>query len=449
MAPAAISAFANVQHLSPDSLKPHKQNAKTHSARQIRQIAESIRAFGFLNPILIDENNSILAGHGRWEAAKKQGLASVPTVRYEHLSETQKRAYVVADNKIAEQSGWDRDLLRLELGELVELLPNEGLEIDITGFAIPELDALEKDLGSAASDPDDVPPATPTRPVTRKGDVWRLGPHRLICGDAQDAQTFQSLMQQKAAAAVFCDPPYNVSARSIGGRGRVQHEDFAFAAGEMSQPEFQDFLRKTLGNAIAASRPGAVHYACMDWRHVAELIEVGRELYEEMLNLIVWNKTNGGQGSFYRSQHELIGLFRVAGGRYRNNVELGRFGRNRSNVWTYAGVNTFGRERMNDLASHPTVKPTAMVADAILDCTSRGDVVLDPFLGSGTTILAAEKVGRIGFGVEFEPGYVDVAVRRWERTTKLQATLDGQSMTFDEVREDRNGKDSSAPNEER
>jgi DNA modification methylase len=437
----------DVRQSPTDSLRPHKQNAKTHSARQIRQIGESIRAFGFLNPILIDESNSILAGHGRWAAAKKQGLASVPTVRYEHLTETQKRAYVLADNKIAEQSGWDRDLLRLELGELVELLPNEGLEIDITGFAIPELDALEKDLGSAASYPDDVPPAMPVRPVTRRGDVWRLGPHRLICGDAQDALTFERLMQQKVAAAVFCDPPYNVSARSIGGRGRIQHEDFAFAAGEMSQAQFQEFLRKTLGNAAAASAPGAVHYACMDWRHIADLIDIGRQLYEEMLNLVVWNKTNGGQGSFYRSQHELIGVFRVAGNKHRNNVELGRFGRNRSNVWTYAGVNTFGRDRLKDLASHPTVKPIAMVADAILDCTGKGDIILDPFLGSGTTLLAAEKVGRIGFGIEFEPGYVDVTIKRWEEMAKLEAALEENGVSFEEVRNQRTSDDKARADE--
>ncbi len=433
MATFRTNALPNIESTAIESLRPHKQNAKTHSTRQIRQIGESIRAFGFLNPILIDENNSILAGHGRWEAAKKQGLASVPTLRFDHLTNAQKRAYVLADNRLAELSGYDRDLLRIELGALAELLPSEGLEIDITGFAIPELDALEKDLGPSRPPADDVPPPPPARPVTHRGDIWKLGPHRLICGDAQEAETFDRLMQQKTAAAVFCDPPYNVSARSIGGRGRTRHEDFAFAAGEMSQAQFQDFLRKTLGHAVAASSPGAVHYACMDWRHIAELIDVGCELYEEMLNLVVWNKTNGGQGSFYRSQHELIGVFRVAGDKHRNNVDLGRFGRNRSNVWTYAGVNTFGRERLKDLASHPTVKPIAMVADALLDCMGKGDIVLDPFLGSGTTLLAAEKVGRIGFGIEYEPAYVDVAIRRWEETTRLQAILEEQDLTFEEI----------------
>ena len=244
-------------------------------------------------------------------------------------------------------------------------------------------------------------------------------------------------MNGTVAAAVFCDPPYNLRARAIGGRGRVRHPDFAVASGEMHPGQFREFLSETLGNSLRVSSEGAVHFVCMDWRHVGDLIEVGRELYGSMLNLVVWNKTNAGQGSFYRSQHELIGVFRVGGRQHQNNVELGRYGRNRSNVWTYPGVNTFGRGRMDALAIHPTVKPIALVADALLDCTSRGDVVVDQFAGVGTTILAAEKVGRVAYAIEYEPRYVDAALGRWQQMTKLEAVLTGDGRTFEEIKEDR------------
>jgi len=245
-------------------------------------------------------------------------------------------------------------------------------------------------------------------------------------------------------SAVFCDPPYNLPMRGIGGRGRTQHPDFAFASGEMSPPQHRDFLSKTLANGVRVSADGAVHFVCMDWRHISDLIDVGRELYGAMLNLVVWNKSNAGQGSFYRSQHELIGVFRVGETPQKNNVALGRFGRNRSNVWTYAGV-TFGRGRMEALTAHPTVKPVLLVADALLDCTARGDLVLDQFAGSGTTILAADKVGRIAFGVEYEPGYVDVAIKRWQKSTKLEATLAGDGRSFEEIGAVRSASDDAPP----
>ena len=297
----------------------------------------------------------------------------------------------------------------------------------------PEIDLLLADMAPARPDPDDILPALPRDPTTRRGDLWRLGKHRLLCGDAREAADFTRLMAGASASAAFCDPPYNLRVSEIGGRGRVRHREFAFASGEMAPAQFRKFLLETLANGVRVSAEGAVHYVCMDWRHIGDLIDVGRELYGDMLNLVVWNKSNAGQGSFYRSQHELIGVFRVGGHPHRNNVELGRFGRNRSNVWTYAGVNAFGCGRMAALAAHPTVKPVSLVADALLDCTSRGDVALDQFAGSGTTILAAEKVGRVGFCVEYEPGYVDVAVKRWQRSTKLEATLDGDGRSFEEI----------------
>lgn len=436
--PAPSEWAGVIEHVSPHRLRAHPKNARRHSRHQIGLITGSIKAFGFLNPIIVDDDNIVLSGHGRLEAAHAQGLAQVPIIRFSHLTPAQKRAFMIADNRIAEQGGgWDRSLLADELGELIELLPAEGIDIAVTGFATGDIDPLLADLADAKAEPEDILPAPPRQPVSRRGELWQLAQHFLYCGDARDPRAFAKLMQGNKATAVFTDPPYNRDARAIGGRGRVRHENFAFASGEMSAPQFRKFLYCTLGNAVAVSAPGAVHFNCMDWRGIADLIAVGNKIYDAMLNVVVWNKTNAGQGSFYRSQHELIGVFRVGEQAHRNNVELGRFGRNRSNVWTYAGVNTFGRGRMQALASHPTVKPVALVADALLDCTARGDVVLDPFAGSGTIFLAAEKIGRVARGIEYEPAYVDVGIRRWQENTKLEAALVGDGRSFSEIAEDR------------
>ena len=422
-----------MEMLPPRSLKPARRNARTHSKKQVRQIADSMVRFGVINPLIADDHGRIVAGHARAEAAKLLGLKQIPVIRLSHLNETEIRAYALADNALGDKSGWDHDLLSIELSELADLLPAEGMDISLTGFEAPEIDLLLADMVASAPAPEDTLPALTATPITRHGDLWQLGKHRLLCGDAREPGDFARLMDGKSAAAVFCDPPFNVKVSSIGGRGRVRHPEFAFASGEMSQPQFKKFLIVTLGNGVDASADGALHYVFMDWRHISDLIDVGRELYGTMLNLVVWNKSNAGQGSLYRSQHELIGVFRVGDHPNRNNIELGRFGRNRSNVWTYAGVNTFGRGRMEALTSHPTVKPVALVADALLDCTARGDVVLDQFAGSGTIFIAADKVGRIGFGIEYEPSYVDVAIKRWQKATKLEATLADDGRSFEEV----------------
>ena len=435
---------SRVEPVRISTLRPHPRNIRTHSQKQIRQIAASIRSFGFLNPIIVDDQSNIIAGHGRFDAAMSLGMRVVPIIKVSHLRPTEIRAYMLADNKVAENAGWDREQLATEFEELQIALPEVGLELDITGFEAAEVDQLLADLAPSRSDPTDELPPTPERAVTQTGDLWQLGKHRLLCADSRDPEALRQLMDGECAAAVFCDPPYNVPARSIGGRGRVRHRDFAYASGEMSQSEFRDFLATTLGNAVHVSRDGAAHFVCMDWRHIADLIEVGCGVYGEMLNLVVWTKSNAGQGSFYRSQHELIGVFRVGDARHRNNVELGRFGRNRSNVWAYAGANTFGRDRLKHLAMHPTVKPVALVSDALLDCTTRGDCVLDIFGGSGTLILAAEKVGRRAQVIEIDPRYIDIAITRWQSATKLQARLSGDGRSFEEVTRAREAIDSGS-----
>ena len=424
-----------IKWVSHHALKPNPRNARTHSKKQIRQIADSVLAFGFVVPIVVDENNTILLGHGRLEAAIRLDLIEVPVIALEGLSETKKRALLLADNKITENAGWDRKRLCIELPELSELLVAEGLDISITGFEPVEIDQIAIDFEEDTSNPADTVESEwlAASVVSKPGDIWELGEHRLSCGDARNVGDIDCLMSGKRGAMAFLDPPYNVRVKSVVGRGRIKHAEFAMASGEMAPGEFTAFLEETLGNAAGVSRDGAVHFVCMDWRHIRELIEAGREIYGAMLNLVVWEKTNAGQGSFYRSAHELVGVFRVGEAKHINNIKLGRHGRSRSNVWHYAGVNTFRAGRMDELAVHPTVKPVAMVADALKDCTRRGDIVLDTFAGAGTTILAAERVGRRAYSLELEPKYVDVAIRRWQAFTRRDAVHADTGQTFEDV----------------
>jgi DNA modification methylase len=353
------------------------------------------------------------------------------------LTDTEKRALALADNKIAANAGWDNKLLARETHELVDLLPACDLTMEITGFAPGEIDRLLGDFVDEETDPADETLAPELEPVSQRGDVWALGLHRLMCGDACSAADMTTLVAGQQAALVVADTPYNVKIASIQGRGKIKHREFIQGAGEMSSRQFIRFLNTALSNAAAHSADGSIHFVFMDWRHAGELLAAGNKVYSELKNIVVWVKTNAGQGSFYRSQHELIFVFKNGDAAHLNNVELGKHGRNRSNVWTYAGVNTFRTGRMDELGMHPTVKPIALVADAMRDCSRRGDIVLDPFVGSGTTIMAAERVGRRGYGLEVDPLYVDVAVRRWQAFTKRDALLDGTKQTFDEATADR------------
>jgi DNA modification methylase len=417
-----------------DAIKPNPRNAHTHSKKQIEQIAKSIDAFGFTVPVIIDETSTLLAGHGRFEAAKLRGFKKIPAIRLRGLSEAKKRALLLADNKIAANAGWNRERLAIELPELTDLLIEESLDISITGFEPVEIDQLVIDFEENTADPaDDIQTDwLSLAPVSQPGDLWQLGPHRLLCGDSRRPASLSLLLGNEQAAMAFLDPPYNVRIGSVVGRGRTKHREFAVASGEMSRQEYVGFLIETLGNAATHSRAGALHYVCMDWKHQGELIEAGAQNYAEQINLVVWVKSNAGQGSFYRSQHELIGVFRVGDAPHLNNIELGRHSRSRSNVWRYTGVNSFRAGRMDELSAHPTPKPVALVADAMRDCTRRRDIVLDTFCGSGTTLMAAERVGRRAYALELEPQYVDVTIRRWQAFTKRDAVHIETGSTFDE-----------------
>lgn len=428
------NAVMAVRYMAIDKLRPNPHNARTHTKPHLRQIAASIREFGFTNPVLIDREGQIVAGHGRVEAAKLLDMTEVPTLRLDGLTKEQLRAYVIADNKLALNAGWDREILAIELQALLEI---EDIDITVTGFEIAEIDVILEE-GQTADEIEEAPPepAQDQGPVTVPGDLWLLGKHRIICGSALHRAVYQELLGSRRAAAVFSDPPYNVRINGHAtGNGAIRHREFAMASGEMSEAEFVAFLNSSLRLLCDFSANNSVHYMCIDWRHIGELLAAGRQSYDELLNLCVWVKDQGGMGSFYRSQHELVLVFRKGTGSHRNNIQLGVYGRNRTNVWNYPGVQTQSKQgdEGNLLALHPTVKPTAMVADAILDCTARGEVVLDAFLGSGTTLIAAERVGRICCGIEIDPLYVDVAIRRWQKLTGEAAVHAGSKQRFDEI----------------
>jgi DNA modification methylase len=399
---------------------------------------------GFNVPVLIDREDGVLAGHARLLAARQLGWTEVPTIGLDHLSPEQARAFTIADNRLAETATWNERLLAETLRDLS--LADLDFSLELTGFEMAEIDLRIESLTASAEDDDlsaDAELPAPAGPaISRTGDLWILGRHRLLCASALDEAAYARLLGGKRAAMVFTDPPYNVPIGGhVGGLGAIQHREFAMASGEMSSPEFTTFLRTSLGLAARHSRDGALHFVCMDWRHMPELLAAGAEAYTELKNLCVWAKDNAGMGSLYRSQHELVFVYKAGNGAHRNNVELGRHGRHRSNLWSYPGINTLRRssDEGDLLALHPTVKPVRLVADAILDCSARGDLVLDPFLGSGTTLIAAERVGRRCAGIELDPLYVDTVIRRWQALTGDTArhAVSGESFEAVESRRDK------------
>jgi hypothetical protein len=443
-------ASLRIEHLPLASLTPWARNARTHSKKQIQQLAQSIQTFGWTNPVLVDGAGTILAGHGRVEAARMLGMERVPCVRLEHMTEAQKRAYVLADNKLALNAGWDDQLLGEELAHLMGLSGEElGFDLSVTGFSIAEVDDLVEGLApEEPGDPaDDVVPEIAPRRVS-PGDVWQLGAHRLVCGDALDPAVVALLMTdphgaggpgkaeletggggarpagaREQARMVFSDPPYNVPIDGhvltrTKGAGAPRHPEFAMASGEMSRGEFTAFLTRACRNMAEHAVEGSIHFLCMDWRHMGEMLDAGGAVYAELKNLIVWAKDNGGMGSFYRSRHELVFAFKLGHAPHTNSFELGQHGRYRTNVWQYKGVNTRRAGRLEELALHPTAKPVQMIADAIKDVSARGEIVLDLFGGSGSTLIAAQKTGRRARLVELDPVYCDRMLARWEAQAK-------------------------------
>ncbi len=415
-----------ITYKNPSELKPNKRNARTHGKKQVHQIAQSINLLGFNNPVLVDSDDVIIAGHGRVLAAIELSLKSVPTICLSHMTAAQVRAYIIADNKLAEQAGWDNEILKIELDYLMNL--DLDFDATITGFDIPDIDLIInseaiEDAKKEKDDPvDEVPEESEVEKRVSLGDLWQLGNHKLFCGDAIKNESFKTLMGNELAGVVFCDDPYNVKIKGNVTTKNI-HDEFQMASGEMSKQTFTEFLRTAFENLAEYSVEGSIHFHCMDFRHMQEILDAGFSVYSELKNLCIWDKGTGGMGSLYRSQHELVFVFKNGTALHINNVELGVHGRYRTNVWKYRGMHASNPEASDLLKLHPTVKPVAMIMDAILDVSNPGDIVLDSFAGSGSTLLAAERTKRKAHIIEIEPKYCNVILYRWEKLTGKKAEL--------------------------
>lgn len=413
-------------------LRPNPDNAKDHGPKQVRLIASSIERFGFLAPIVIDEDGMIVAGHGRYEAAKLLGLGKVPTVRARFCSPEDRAAYALADNKLAELSPWKDDVLAKELNRLVE----QNYDLGITGFSLADIDfSIPGEKTADENEVVELPDSNATA-VSRVGDLWLVGEHRLFNGDSQHAESFEAALSGKLARLVCSDPPYGVKIKhNVSTKANAR--EFVMMSGEQTTPELIAFFRAAFRNCARFSHEASIHYHFIDWRNFRHMLDAADGVYEEFKQLLVWVKSAGSLGAFYRSRHELICVFKSGRGQHINNFRMGETGRYRTNVLEHPGCSTFSKTRQRDLADHPSVKPTALIADLLLDCSNPGDVVLDPFCGSGTLLLAAARVNRRAVGIELDPLFVDTALRRLSDATGIFATLAGDGRTFDEIAAER------------
>jgi DNA modification methylase len=425
-----------IERVATESVKSNPRNAKEHPDLQIALIAENIRTFGFNHPLLIDENGTLIGGHGRLAAALVLGLKQVPVLRLANLSQQEKRAVALADNKLAELGRWNTEMLRLELKELTIDAGDLTFDYAITGFDTVEIDQIvcgEPSSGNRDS-ADEVPrPAAVDAAVTEAGDLWVCGDHRLYCGSGLEGSSYRELLAGTSADVVFADPLYNVPVASgVAKRGEVP--DFAPSASHLTSEEFIEFSQATFEHIASNVVAGAVIYLCIDWRRLDELSVAARRYFGNPKDMVVWVTANAGRGSFYRSQHQHIAVYVAGSSSPRTDFPLGERGRYRSNVWNYPGYKTSARDRDTGLRVGPTVKPVALVVDALRDCSKRGQIVLDPFAGFGTTMIAAERTGRRARLIEIDPAYCDLIVRRWQIITGKSAQLAKSSQTFAELK---------------
>lgn len=421
-----------------EKIRIAEQRVRKPSNRQVSRVKRSIETFGVCGFPLLDHENCMIDGHAIVEAARQLGLSSIRCIVLQDCTELERRALSIALNRLQERGEWDEQVLRLEYQYLLE----SNFDLTLTGFEISEIDRVLvlDDTGPDEADPVDRVgelPASDAAAVSRPGDIWELGSHKAMCGNARSPEHLAAVVGDDTISVVFTDPPYNVRVNGHVRASKGKFEEFAEGSGEMSEAEYERFLNITVENMAGTLKPGGILFLCIDWRHVEVLMRVLRGLELELINFCVWGKDKPGMGSLYRSQHEIVLVAKRTGAPHRNNVQLGAHGRNRSNLWRYAGATGGRKSEEDDFSLHPTVKPVRMVRDAILDVTALEEVVLDPFLGSGTTLLAAERAHRVCVGLEISPAYVDVAIRRWEKMTGLEARLAGTGQTFSEVRAER------------
>jgi DNA modification methylase len=411
----AISRCLDPKLVGIETLKPLGRKTRKHPAAQVRKLAASLEEFGFVLPVVIDGSGRVVGGWGLVLAALRLGLKEVPAVTIADLDDAKLRVLRLALNRLAEDSRWDPTEIALEFADLLQI--DSTIDLEISGFEMGEIDVL---LAPDGADEEDEWPAPDdgSTLMSEPGDLWLLGEHRVLCGNAIDPASFEQLLGGETVQMVFTDPPWNIPIEgNVSGLGAVRHRDFAMAAGEMTPVQYQDFLEVSLGLAARYSQDGSIHYICMHWTKLEELLAATKGIYSELKALCVWNKTNAGMGSLYRSKHELIFAFKRGREPHINNIEMGRFGRHRSNVWDYAGQNVLHGTSKSKLLLHPTVKPVSLVMDAILDCSNRDGIILDPFGGAGTTLIAAEKASRKARLIEIDSRYVDVIIKRWQHLT--------------------------------
>ncbi len=424
-----------IEYIRVDALNSYGRKLRRRVKGTIEALKASLQAFGIVSPILIDASNTIIGGEAIVEAARALGYVDVPTIRVEHLDEAEVRFLRLALNKLSENSRWDEVELAVEFTELIEM--DTVLAYEVTGFSTPEIDnLLYPSSVESELDPDDdlSEVGKPGMAVSRIGDVWQLGRHRVLCGSSLDHGDLAILMDGQIASMVLTDHPYNLKIDGfVSGNGKNKNREFVQASGDLSEEQFTDFLSTSIAALAARCRDGALLYMFMDFRHQWEMMTGVRAAHLALLSMAVWVKASGGMGSFYRSQHELCYIAKKGKAPHTNNIQLGRFGRTRTTCWFYPGVNTFGAGRDELLAMHSTCKNVSMLADAIRDATNRGEVVLDGFLGSGSTLIAAERTDRVCRGVELDPLYVDTIVHRWEKATGQKAALIASGETFDQV----------------
>ena len=427
------------QMVAIDRLTPLGHATRKHPHHQISKLKRMIARYGILRPVLVDQSFRVIDGSAIIEATQALGVSEIPVIVVSDLDEASLRAARLALNRSAEDASWEQAELAREFCAILEI--ESDFELNDTGFEMAEIDLSFGNDGR--EDEDIIPPPDPGPPVSRPGDLWQLGPHLLLCADCLADGSFERLLAGSAARMSFTDPPYNMRISDVSGFGSIKHKEFANGSGEMSDDEYRGFLSRVCELLVRHSAAGSLHYMCIDWRHVADLIAVGGPVFDELKNICTWAKAAAGQGSFYRSQTEFVCVFKSGRAPHINNIKLGRFGRNRSNLWTYAGQTSLGAGKRKS-GLHPTVKPLALVADAILDASNRGEIVLDPFGGSGTTLVAAEKTGRLARLIEIDPAYVDLTIRRFEAYTGQNARLYGDGRTFAEIANDRGLRSPSA-----
>lgn len=424
----------SVTYVETSSLKRMPKTLRRHTGIKIERLANFIAKSKVILPLLVDSNNVVILGNARLQALVMLGFKRVPVISIDHVDKDMTRALVIADNQFCVNAGWDKKLLNQELIDLEPLLKqNFGLELIDLGFEPAEIDLRIGDAALAGDVDNEVQPGEGAA-ATQPGWIWQMGDHRLICGDSRQESVYQALLGGTRAQMVITDAPYNVPVGGhVCGNGAIQHKDFAMASGEMSAEEFIAFLAQIFGRLRQFSGEGSIHFHFMDWRHNLEILTAAARAGYSCLNLCIWVKDNGGMGSLYRSRHEMVHVFKSGEGPHINNVQLGKYGRYRTNIWEYAGVNSFRQGRMDELAMHPTVKPVALLADALKDCSSRGGIVLDCFGGSGSTLIAAEETGRAARLIEIDQHYCDVIVRRWQTLTGKQAVLEATGESFDQL----------------